>query len=319
MNVKSENRCPPAFSRGVVAAGVLVMLCFLTAPLTAVQQEIKTPVTTSDTDPLGLRSVPPQAEGIGVNSREGTFIDGDITFYDSENRLVRFGDFFKDKKRPVMLSFNYSRCPKLCEVQLENITFAMREIDLEVGKDFDYISVSIDPKETSEIAKKTKELYTSYYNRPQSNAGWHFLVGKRQNIEKLAEECGFLYKYIPEQNEYSHVPALILISPEGEIVRYIAGLNYEPATIRLALIETADGKIGSPVDWAMYSLGCYSFDSAMGKYGFQAMALMRIGGLITIAAVLIGLIPYWFFRNYSADRPDEISAKNPPLPSGPSG
>jgi protein SCO1/2 len=254
-----------------------------------------------ETDPLGLKSVPEQAEGIGVDSNEGTFIDGDVTFYDSDNRLVRFGDFFGEGKKPMMLSFNYSNCPKLCSVQLENITLALREVDLDVGKDFNYVSVSIDPNESTETAKKTKQLYTGMYNRPESNLGWHFLVGKKQNIDKLAEQCGYRYKYIPAQKDYSHLPAIILISPEAEIVRYIPGLNYDPDTLRKALIETAAGKIGSPVDWAAYSLGCFSYNATMGKYTFQAMALMRIGGLITIAAILIGLVPFWFFRRQSAD------------------
>jgi protein SCO1/2 len=257
-------------------------------------------------DPMGLQTLPPQAEGIGIDPNEGTFIDGDVTFYDSENRLVRFGDFFGKDKKPVMLSFNYSNCPKLCSVQLENITLSLREIDLEIGKDFRYVSVSIDPRETSEIAGKTRDIYVSLYNRPGSDSGWHFLVGKEENIKKLADNCGFRYKYIPAQKDFSHLPAIILISPEGEIVRYLPGLNYEPDTIRLALIETAAGKIGSPVDWAAYSLGCFSYNSSMGKYSFQAMALMRVCGLITIAALMIGLVPYWFFRKHRPDSKEDF-------------
>jgi protein SCO1 len=249
----------------------------------------------SENDPLGWNALPPQAQGIGIDSSEGTILDGDVTFYDSEGRLVRIGDFFGRGKKPVMLSFNYSNCPKLCSVQLENITLALREVDLEIGKDFEYISVSIDPNESTQVAKNTKEKYVTLYNRPQSKSGWYFLTGKKENIDKLADQCGFRYKYIPEQKDYSHLPAIILISPEGEIVRYLAGLDYEPATIRLALIETAAGKIGSPVDWAAYSLGCFSYNSTMGKYTFQAMAFMRIGGLVTIVILLVGLIPYWFF------------------------
>jgi protein SCO1/2 len=253
--------------------------------------------TFPENDPLGLQVLPSQALDIGIESQEGRILDGDVTFYDSEGRLVRFGDLFDGGKKPVMLSFNYSSCPKLCSVQLENITLALREVDLEVGKDFEYVSLSIDPNESVQTAKATKEKYVTIYNRPKSQSGWHFLVGKKENIDKLADQCGFRYKYVPEQKDYSHLPAILLISPEREIVRYLPGLDYDPPTIRLALIEAAAGKIGSPVGWAAYSLGCYSFNSTMGKYSFQAMALMRIGGLVTIVALLAGLIPYWFFHN----------------------
>jgi protein SCO1/2 len=283
----------------IVCASSLLLSTPLSAALQSNDSANRATSTQSfpENDPLGLQVLPSQAQGIGIDSQEGRIIDGDVTFYDSEGRLVRFGDLFKSGKKPIMLSFNYSSCPKLCSVQLENITLALREVDLEVGKDFEYVSLSIDPNESVPTAKTTKEKYVTLYNRPQSVAGWHFLTGKKENIDKLADQCGFRYKYIPEQKDYSHLPAILLISPEREIVRYLPGLDYDPSTIRLALIETAAGKIGSPVDWAAYSLGCYSFNSTMGKYSFQAMALMRIGGLVTIAALLVGLIPYWFIRN----------------------
>jgi protein SCO1/2 len=253
-------------------------------------------------DPYGLNSVPLEGQDIGVDSREGTLIDGDLQFLDTENRSVLFSDFFRGTRKPVMMSFNYSDCPKLCSVQLENMTLALREVDLRVGRDFEFISVSIDPQETTTTAKKNKEIYTRLYNRPDTNEGWHFLVGQEDSIKNLADQCGYIYKYIPEQKLYSHPPAFILLSPAGEIVRYIPGLDYDPQTIRLALIESAAGKIGSPVDWAMYSLGCFSYDGTMGKYTFQAMALMRIAGLVTVVLMLGCLIPYWFWGNREREK-----------------
>jgi len=87
------------------------------------------------------------------------------------------------------------------------------------------------------------------------------------------------------------------VAPDGKIVRYIPGLDYDPDTIEKALIETSEGKIGgSAFDWASYALGCFSFDPSKGKYTFQAMALMRIGGILTIVGLIVGLLPYWFFR-----------------------
>jgi len=261
-------------------------------------------------DPYGLNSVPIEGQDIGVDSREGTLIDGNLRFLDTENRSVLFSDFFQGNRKPIMMSFNYSDCPKLCSVQLENMTLALREVDLRVGRDFEFISISIDPQETTVTAKKSKEIYTKLYNRPDTNEGWHFLVGQEDAIKNLADQCGYIYKYVPEQKLYSHPPAFIMISPQGEIVRYIPGLDYDPQTIRLALIESAAGKIGSPVDWAMYSLGCFSFDGTMGKYTFQAMALMRIAGLVTVVLLLACLVPYWLLANYR-DRGQDINNRKP--------
>lgn len=255
--------------------------------------------TSSDeSDPLGLQKMPSEGEGIGVDEKLGNVINGRIKFHDSENRLVNFGDFF-DGQRPVMLSFNYSDCPKLCSVQLTNMTQSLREIDFEVGKDFDVVSISIDPNEQTSRARETKDKYAGMYNRAGSEIGWHFLTGDRADIKAVADQCGFRYKYIAEQKLYSHPPVFILISPEGKIVRYIHGLDYDPDTMRQALIEAAEGKIGSAINYLSYGIGCFSYNDSTGKYTFQAMAVMRIGGLITVLGLLVTLVPYWFFRRNS--------------------
>ena len=250
-------------------------------------------------DPYGLNDKPEAAKDIGVDSRIGEFLEMDVHFNDEQNRFVKIGDYF-DGKQPVMLSFNYSNCPKLCSVQLENMTLSLREVaskaKLRVGDDFQVVSISIDPTEQTSRARQTKEKYTTLYNQPGTENGWHFLTGDRQDIELMSDICGFRYKYIREQKLYSHPPVFILLSPQGKIVRYIHGLDYDPKTIKLALIESAEGKIGSPINILSYGIGCFLFDPSTGKYTFQAMAIMRIAGAGTVLILVLTLIPYWFFR-----------------------
>lgn len=265
-------------------------------------------------DPYGLREKPDVGKNIGVRPKEGDFIPGDITFYDEENRFVEIGRYF-DGKQPVMLSFNYSNCPKLCSVQLENMTSALLRVGFKVDEDFQIVSISIDPNEQTSRSKKTKEKYTQQYNQPGTEDGWHFLTGKKANIKRLTDVCGFEFKYVPAQKLFSHPPLFILVSPEGKIVRYIHGLDYDPNTIEQALIESAAGKIGSPINILNYGLGCFLYDQSTGKYSFQAMALMRIGALITVVVLTIGLVPYWFIRRGNQDsmhEPDPIDAPIPP-------
>ncbi len=266
----------------------------------------------SSNDPYGLREKPDVGKNIGVRSKTGDIIPGDITFNDEENRFVEIGRYF-DGKQPVMLSFNYSKCPKLCSVQLENMTSTLHRVDFKVGKDFQIVSVSIDPNEQTTRAKQTKEKYTEQYNKPGTEDGWHFLTGKKANIERLTDICGFEYKYVPSQKLFSHPPVFILVSPEGKIVRYIHGLDYDADTIELALIESAEGKIGSPINILSYGLGCFLYDPSTGKYSFQAMAVMRIGALFTVLALLIGLIPYWFMRRSSQESDLESKPEKPKL------
>lgn len=248
-------------------------------------------------DPFGINAKPRALEDTGVDSMTGDMIDPDIQFHDHDNRFVKIGDYFKDK--PVLLSFNYSNCPKLCSVQLENMVTTLAQMKFKVGVDFEMVSVSIDPLEQTSRAREAKEKYVYMYNQGESVDGFHFLTGEEEDIEYLADLCGFRYKYVPEQKLYSHPPVFILVSPKGKIVRYIHGLDYDPVTMERALIETAEGKIGSPINLLAYGIGCFVFDESRGKYTFQAMAIMRAGGLLTIFGLVVGLVPYWFLRKGS--------------------
>jgi protein SCO1/2 len=262
---------------------------------TAIVEDTENP-TPPDDDPYGLNRIPEVAKDIGVESKIGDFIDPDSPFHDHDNRFVNLGDYF-DGQQPVMLSFNYSNCPKLCSVQLENMVATLAQIKFRVGTDFKMVSISIDPTEQTSRARKSKDKYAFMYNKGESVDGFHFLTGKREEIKYVADTCGFQYKYVKEQKLFSHPPVFILVSPEGKIVRYIHGLDYDPGTIEKALIEAAEGKIGSPINQFSYALGCFVFDESTGKYTIQAMAIMRIGGLLTILGLAIGIFPYFAFRH----------------------
>ena len=258
--------------------------------------------------------VPDAEKGTGVEEKLGDVIDLDVSFRNERDSKVQLAQYFVGKQ-PVVLSFNYSNCPKLCSVQLENMAMSLRKIDLKVKDDFQVVSVSIDPLEQIKRARESKAKFVTVYGDQDSADGWHFLTGKRAAIEQLTDQCGVKYKYIPHQKLYSHPPVFILLSPEGKIVRYIHGLDYEPVTIKRALVEAAQGKIGSSINRLTYITGCFLYDESSGKYTPQAMGIMRIGGAVTAIALLIGLIPYWFFgvgRNVgdptdgSTDGPEQL-------------
>jgi len=246
-----------------------------------------------------FRSKKPEvSENIGVDSMTGDMIPMGLQFRDTDGVLMELGSLF-DGKQPVMLSFNYSDCPKLCSTQLKNMTQTLREVKkkFKVNDHFQMISISIDPNEQTVRLRETEDKYIKQYNEPGTEDGWHFMTGKQAEIKKLADACGFRYRYIARQKYYSHPPVFILISPQGKIVRYIHGLNYKAATIEQALVESAEGKIGSPINWLSYGLGCYVFDETSGQYNFQSMLIMKIGAAITVIALLVTLVPYWLFSS----------------------
>ena len=260
-----------------------------------------------------FRSKKPEvSENIGVDSMTGDMIPMGLQFRDTDGVLMELGSLF-DGKQPVMLSFNYSDCPKLCSTQLKNMTQTLREVKkkFKVNDHFQMISISIDPNEQTVRLRETEDKYIKKYNEPGTEDGWHFMTGKQAEIKKLADACGFRYRYIARQKYYSHPPVFILISPQGKIVRYIHGLNYKAATIEQALVESAEGKIGSPINWLSYGLGCYVYDESSGQYNFQSMLIMKIGAAITVIALLATLVPYWLFSSKADDETDPTKVVEP--------
>lgn len=252
---------------------------------------------------LARTDVPPEEEGIGVDPRMGEMLDGGLLFHDSENRAVELGSLF-DGKRPVILSFNYSNCPKLCSVLLQNLTQALREVEFSAGKDYRVVSVSIDPNEQTPRARATRQKYLDMYNRPGSEEGWTFLLGDDRTVHELAAQAGVRYKYLPEQKLFSHPPVLILVSPDGKLVRYLFGMDVRADTLQGALVEAAAGKIGSPVYFLTYLTGCYVYNDTTGRYTMPAMFLMRAAGVVTIIGLALGTIPWlWPRRNSRVSGP----------------
>ena len=194
------------------------------------------------------------------------------------------------------------------------MTDALREIDFEVGKDFQIVAVSIDPKEQLVRAREMRDRFSGLYNRPGSEDSWHFLISDKNMVKELAKDCGVRYKYVKRQKLYSHPPVFLLISPQGKIVRYIHGLQYEPTTISRALIEAAEGKIGSPINRFTFVTGCFLFDESTGKYTFAAMGLMRVAGLFTIFCLAITIVPYWLVKRNKNDKgevdPEDSTSTN---------
>ncbi len=141
------------------------------------------------------------------------------------------------------------------------------------GKEFDILTVSIDPAESQERSALFKQKYLDQYQRPEAREGWHFLRGKTMDVERLANSVGFKYAYVKERKEYAHTAGLMVLSPEGTVTRYLYGIMFDPRDVRLALVEAAEGKVGSTVDRIL--LYCFHYDSSAGKYAPVAANIMR--------------------------------------------
>ncbi|HEY8412286.1 MAG TPA: SCO family protein [Pyrinomonadaceae bacterium] len=213
----------------------------------------------------------------------------DLVFRDESGREVKLGEYFG--RKPVVLAFVYYDCPMLCTQILNGMVTSFRVLPFQVGKEFDVVAISFDPRETPELAQKKKKIYVNYLpERMRADAanGWHFLTGDQANINKITEAAGFHYHYDETTKQFAHASGIMLTTPAGKLSRYYYGIEYPARDLRLGLIESSENKIGSPVDQLL--LYCYHYDPATGKYGAVVMNIMRIAGVITmlgIAAMLL--------------------------------
>ena len=226
------------------------------------------------------------AQGIEIEQRLDERVPLDLAFVDSTGRTVRLDELVAEK--PVVLSLVYYECPMLCGIVLNELVKSLRAMELELGQDFDAISVSIDPDETPELAAANKRGYLDRYGRGDRDDGWRFLVGDREPIAQLADAVGFRYRYEPEADEYVHAAGLFVLTPDGRISRVLYGVEVAPRDLRLALVEASEGRIGDFVD--AVTLLCMHYDPTTGRYGFAIMTVIRILGTATVVALALFLV-----------------------------
>lgn len=222
---------------------------------------------------------------IGIDQRLNHQVPLDLTFVDESGRDVRLGDYFG--KRPVLLALVYYECPMLCTQVLNGVTGALKVLNFDVGREFDVVAVSINPKEGPGLASAKKQAYLERYGRPGTADGWHFLTGREENIRALANAVGFRYEYDESIKQYAHGAGVELLTPKGVIARYFYGIEYSPRDLRLGIIEASEERIGSAIDSVL--LLCYHYDPATGQYGAAAMTLVRIGAILTMVGFAVFL------------------------------
>ncbi|HOQ47216.1 MAG TPA: SCO family protein [Bryobacteraceae bacterium] len=225
--------------------------------------------------------VPPQLQGVGIDEKLGQQIDLSLTFTAENGQPVALGEFF-NKGKPVILDLVYYSCPMLCTLVLNGQTTALENIPATVGKDFDVVTISIDPTETFELARQKREAYLAQYRR--ASTGWHFLVDRDGNVKKLADQVGFRYRYDEQRQQYAHAAAIMLLTPEGKVSRYLYGIKFNPRDVRLALAEAAQSKFSLSVDRVL--LYCFQYDPDAQGYVLFARNLMKAGGAVTVLGIV---------------------------------
>jgi protein SCO1/2 len=237
-------------------------------------------------------------ERVGFDQRLGEQVPLGAAFRDEAGRSVTLGQYFG--KRPVILTLAYYNCPLLCTQVLNSVARGLKPLSIGIGKDFDVVTVSIDPTEQPALASAKKTAYLGRYDRPgpESAAGWHFLTGDAPAIEALAKSVGFRYSYNPRTKLYAHAAGIVILSPSGRISRYFYGLDYPPKDIQHSLKEASSEKVGLPISRVL--LLCYDYDAATGKYTLSILRVLRLAAIATALGVATFMaIMFWRERRES--------------------
>lgn len=234
-------------------------------------------------------SAPKELSGVTVKENLGNKIDLDLPFTDERGKKVTLRDYFGDSK-PILLTLNYHSCSMLCNLQLNALSESLSGLDWKAGNQFRMLTVSIDPKDTVKMAADKRSYYVRKIGK--GDVEWTFLVGAEAHIKKLANAVGFEYKYDAASGQYAHPAVAFFLGTDGRVMRYLYGITLSPQDIKFALLETAEGRIGSPVEKLI--LSCFQYDAHRGSYAPFAMGIMRLAGIVTV--LVLGALIFIAFR-----------------------
>jgi len=248
---------------------------------------------------------PGNIQDVGITEKLGHKIPLDLTFINAEGDSVTLGSLINGDK-PILLNPVYYDCPQLCSLIKEAIFKGVKDLKWSPGSEYEIVTFSFDPSEGSKLAAKNKTRYLKKLNRTKAAEGWHFLTGSEENIEKLTEAIGYNYQRL-QNGQYAHGAAIMFVSPDGIITRYLYGLKFDEFNMRNALYEAADGDIGSTAEQVL--LYCYQYDADSNTYVPVAWRIMKLGGFATM--IILGIfLGFMWLRHRSSNKEKQIKETN---------
>lgn len=256
--------------------------------------------------------LPRVLKGVQVTQHLNQQLPLDAAFVDDHGKTVHLSDYFG--RKPAILTMVYFNCPMLCSEELDGLTGALEMVNLTPGKDFSVIVISIDPTEGPELAAKKKAFYLKRYGRPETADGWHFLTGRKADIDAVTDATGYGYVRVPGPDgtlsQFAHASSIEVVTTSGKLAQYYLGVEYSPKDVLLGLIEASGNKIGSPV--ANILTYCYHYDPQANKHSLIVARVVQLGGMMTMAG-LGGFMFLMFRKDIQLGRTQRLTESNRPL------
>ncbi len=219
--------------------------------------------------------------GIEHNKKLGTFLPMELQFRNSSGEVRTLKDIIK---KPTVLSLVYYHCPGICSPLLTSLSEVIDKADIEPGKDYQILTISFDTLETYDIAAKWKKNYLDGMTRALDDDDWLFMVGDSSNVAQISNAVGFRYKS-DGKDDYIHAGAIMMISPNGKITRYLLGTTYLPFDFKMAIVESSKGIASPPITKLLEY--CFSYDPEGNKYVFN---FNKVAGTVIFLGVGIFFI-----------------------------
>lgn len=235
---------------------------------------------------MAAEPLPLELESVGISENIGVAPPVWQIFTNEEGFTKPLSGFI-DPSKPTILSFVYFNCPMICDLVLMGLSDSLSKLPDNFLKGMNIVTISFDPKDKPAQALAFKKRYIEKTGKPGLAENWHFLTGDYQSIAKLSRAVGYHYKYQTDIGEYAHPSTLIIMNDKLKINRYIYGIEYNPFTLRLALLDSKEKSKQSAIEQAL--LFCYNYDPGRNSYVLHAYTVMRLGAALTVF-LLLGLI-----------------------------
>lgn len=247
--------------------------------------------------PLGANAQqrPAYLAQAGIEQRLGTQLPLDAIYTDESGRTGQLKQWMHG--RPLVLAEVYYRCVILCPTVLHDLAAGLKQISLVPGRDYDVLIFSIDPMDKPGDAASEKNTFVQAagFNSDGANAV-HFLTAQQSSIDAITQATGFHYVRIPgpdgKMDQFAHATVILFATPDGHISKYLTGLSYSPADLRLALVDASRKHISNPVDLIL--LYCCNYSPSTGRYTLSVLRIVAAAGLATLLA-MIGMF-YFLWR-----------------------
>jgi protein SCO1/2 len=218
---------------------------------------------------------------VGFEEKQGQYIDLNVRLVNEAGDTVLLKDVIT---KPAILNLVYFQCAGTCSPLMWGVSKFIDGVDLQLGKDYDVITVSFDPTENIRLGINKKESYLSTMKKKEEAKHWLFFVSDSSNIARLTKSVGFDYQKVNDQ--FVHPTGLIALSADGKIIRYLRGIEFLPFDIKITMIEAAKGKIGPSINRLLAV--CYGYDSKGNQFVFNVTRVSAI--VISFIVIMVFLI-----------------------------